>query len=249
MSVVIRFDDVSVEFPLINANAQSLKWLLSSALVGGNRRASANVVRALDNVSFEMRDGERIGLIGHNGAGKSTLLRTACGIYAPTEGKVARVGRVSPLLDFGTGFEMELTGLENIDLRSLILGMTPKQIAQKRQEIAEFSGLGEFLFQPVRTYSAGMFIRLAFAIATSIEPEILILDEVVGAGDADFIDKANQRMRDMVKRGRALMLASHSIAALHEFCDRVIWMERGAIVADGPTETVCAMYLGRSMAA
>jgi ABC-type polysaccharide/polyol phosphate transport system ATPase subunit len=206
-------------------------------------------VRALDRVSFEMRDGERIGLIGHNGAGKSTLLRVASGIYSPTQGAVTQNGRVSPLLDFGTGFEMELTGLENIELRSLILGMTPKEVASKQQEIAEFSGLGEFLFQPVRTYSAGMFIRLAFAIATSIEPEILILDEVVGAGDADFVNKANQRMRDMVKRGRALILASHSIGALHEFCDRVIWIERGVIVADGPTEAVCGMYMRRSLAA
>jgi ABC-type polysaccharide/polyol phosphate transport system ATPase subunit len=249
MTVLLRFDNVTLDFPLMNANAQSLKWLLSAGIVGGDRRPHMKVVRALNGVSFEMRDGERIGLIGHNGAGKSTLLRAASGIYTPTQGSVTRVGRVSPLLDFGTGFEMELTGLENIELRSLILGMTKKEVEAKRQEIAEFSGLGDFLYQPVRTYSAGMFIRLAFAIATSIEPEILILDEVVGAGDADFVDKANQRMRQMVKRGRALILASHSIGALHEFCDRVIWLERGSVIADGPTESVCAMYMGRSMAA
>lgn len=246
---VLRFDDVSVSFPIQNAHAQSLKWLLTGGLVGGDRNPTMKVVRALKNVSFEMKEGERIGLIGHNGAGKSTLLRTASGIYAPTRGRVTSVGRVSPLLDFGTGFEMELTGFENIELRALILGMTPRQIAAKRQEIAEFSGLGDFLFQPVRTYSAGMFVRLAFAIATAIEPELLILDEVVGAGDADFADRASQRMREMVRRGRALILASHSVAALHEFCDRVIWLQRGVIVADGPTDVVCDLYLGHAVAA
>jgi ABC-type polysaccharide/polyol phosphate transport system ATPase subunit len=249
MTVLLRFENVTVDFPLMNSNAQSLKWILTAGLVGGDRQPSQKLVRALNGVSFEMREGERIGLIGHNGAGKSTLLRAACGIYAPTNGRVLRMGRVSPLLDFGTGFEMELTGLENIELRSLILGMSLKQIAERRDEIAKFSGLGEFLYQPVRTYSAGMFVRLAFAIATSIEPELLILDEVMGAGDADFAERANQRMRAMVKRGRALILASHSIPALHEFCDRVIWLERGSIIADGPTAAVCDMYLGRALAA
>jgi ABC-type polysaccharide/polyol phosphate transport system ATPase subunit len=173
------------------------------------------------------------------------LLRAASGIYAPSEGTVERFGRVSPLLDFGTGFEMELTGRENIDLRSLILGSTPKEISERRDEIAEFTGLGDFLDQPVRTYSAGMFVRLAFAIATSINPDILILDEVVGAGDAEFFQRVHERMKQMVKRGRSLILASHSIAALHEFCDRVILIERGRIVMDGDTKTVCDLYMRR----
>ncbi|MGD9967838.1 MAG: ABC transporter ATP-binding protein [Hyphomonadaceae bacterium] len=245
MSTVLRFDHVCIDFPLSPPDSHSVKHLLNLLLSGASRSKEERSFRALNHISFELRDGERLGLLGRNGAGKSTLLRAASGIYAPSEGKVERFGRASPLLDFGTGFEMELTGRENIELRSLILGSTPKEISERRDEIAEFTGLGDFLDQPVRTYSAGMFVRLAFAIATSINPDILILDEVVGAGDAEFIHRANERMKKMVKRGRSLILASHSIAALHELCDRVILIDRGRIVMDGETASVCDLYIRR----
>jgi ABC-type polysaccharide/polyol phosphate transport system ATPase subunit len=249
MSTVLRFDGVCLDFSLDAPDGHSLKRWISSFVLGQGGAARRPFVRALNQVSFKLEDGERLGLLGPNGAGKSTLLRVASGIYSPSEGVVERHGRMSPLLDFGTGFEMELTGRENIYLRSLILGSTPKEIRKQQDEIAEFSGLGDFLDQPVRTYSAGMFIRLAFAIATSISPDVLILDEVVGAGDAEFIERANERMRQMVSRGRSLMLASHSIAALTDLCDRVIWLDRGRIVMDGKPDAVCDLYLRRVAAA
>lgn len=244
MTTVLSFDQVCVDFPLEPPDSHSIKRLLNLTMLGGGK-SERSYVRALNHLTFELKDGERLGLIGLNGAGKSTLLRVASGIYAPTSGKVERFGRVSPLLDFGTGFEMELTGRENIYLRSLILGSTVKEIRERRDEIGEFSGLGDFLDQPVRTYSAGMFVRLAFAIATSISPDILILDEVVGAGDAEFMERASERMRQMVQRGRSLILASHSITSLHEFCDRVILLDRGRMVMDGDTATVCDTYVRR----
>jgi len=249
MTSVLRFSEVCVDFALEPRDSRSLKRFMNQLVLGAGKKVRAPSVRALNHVSFELKEGERLGLLGPNGAGKSTLLRVASGIYAPTAGEVSCSGRVSPLLDFGTGFEMEMTGRENIYLRSLILGSSAKEVRARQDEIAEFAGLGDFLDEPVRTYSAGMFVRLAFAIATSISPDILILDEVVGAGDAEFINRANERMRQLASRGRSLMLASHSIGALHEFCDRVIWLDRGRVVMDGDTALVCETYMRRYAAA
>jgi lipopolysaccharide transport system ATP-binding protein len=199
-------------------------------------------VEALKDVTLEIRHGERVGLIGLNGAGKSTLLKVMAGIYPPTAGTVERSGHVCPMFEFATGFEMNQSGWDNIRIRGLLLGMSPQQIESKLDEIAEFTELGEFLSYPVRTYSSGMFIRLAFAVSTSINPEILLLDEVMGAGDIRFAEKAKKRMFQFMEQGQILVFSSHSAELLNNYCQRTIWLDKGRVVADGPTAEVTARY-------
>jgi lipopolysaccharide transport system ATP-binding protein len=207
------------------------------------QRADAYCVHALQNVNIEIRGGERVGLIGLNGAGKSTLLKVMARIYPPHAGRAVIEGHVCPMFDFATGFEMDLSGWDNIRVRGLLLGMQNDEIEGKLPEIGEFTGLGEFLDHPVRTYSTGMFVRLAFAVSTSVKPEILLLDEVIGAGDAAFADKAKNRMRSFMEQGKMLVLSSHNLSLLSEFCNRTIWLERGHVKADGSTPDVVDAYL------
>lgn len=205
-------------------------------------RAEARTVRALKDLSLTIKSGERVGIIGHNGAGKSTLLKVLAGIYPPQRGRVTIEGHVCPLFEFVTGFEMEATGWENIRTRALLLGMSPKEIDQKIDGIAAFSSLGEFLDIPVRHYSSGMFVRLAFATSTAVDPQILLLDEVMAAGDAAFIESARQRMNELMLRASVVVFASHSLDVLPSFCDRTILLRQGRIVADGPTPEVVRLY-------
>jgi ABC-type polysaccharide/polyol phosphate transport system ATPase subunit len=209
----------------------------------GRRIGASFEVDALKDIDLTIRRGERVGLIGHNGAGKSTLLKVIGGIYPPTTGTVSVVGHVCPMFEFATGFEMEQTGWENIRIRGMLLGMSAEELNRKISEIAAFSELGESLDHPVRTYSTGMFIRLAFAVSTSVEPEILLLDEVIGAGDASFSDKAARRLREFVKQGQILVLASHNLQLLEEFCERTLWVDHGVLRADGKTPEVTQEYL------
>jgi lipopolysaccharide transport system ATP-binding protein len=199
-------------------------------------------VEALKQINLDVRQGERVGLIGLNGAGKTTLLKVMAGIYPATAGTVERQGHVCPMFEFATGFEMNQSGYDNIRIRGLLLGMSPDEIEAKLPEIAEFTELGEFLSYPVRTYSAGMFIRLAFAVSTSINPEILLLDEVMGAGDIRFAEKAKRRMFEFMEQGKILVFSSHNFDLLATLCERTIWLERGRLKADGPTREVTAMY-------
>lgn len=199
-------------------------------------------VWALRDVDFEVEQGRALGVIGHNGAGKSTLLKVMAGIYPPQRGVVSTEGHVCPLFEFVTGFEMEATGWENIRTRALLLGMAPKEIDQKIDGIAAFSNLGEFLDIPVRHYSSGMFVRLAFATSTAVDPQILLLDEVMAAGDAAFIDSARRRMNELMERASIVVFASHSLEVLGTFCDRTILLRQGRIVADGPTADVIQLY-------
>ena len=199
-------------------------------------------VEALKDINLDINHGERVGLIGLNGAGKSTLLKVLAGINPPTAGKVERRGHVCPMFEFATGFEMNQSGWDNIRIRGLLLGMSPDEIESKLHEIAEFTELGEFLSYPVRTYSTGMFIRLAFAVSTSINPEILLLDEVMGAGDIRFAEKAKKRMFEFMEQGKILVFSSHSADLLKTFCARTIWLDKGKVVADGPTAEVTGMY-------
>jgi lipopolysaccharide transport system ATP-binding protein len=201
-------------------------------------------VEALKNVNLEIRHGERVGLLGLNGAGKSTLLKVMAGIYPPTAGRVERRGHVCPMFEFATGFEMNQSGWDNIRIRGLLLGMSPDEIELKLPEIAAFTELGEFLSYPVRTYSTGMFIRLAFAVSTSINPEILLLDEVMGAGDIRFAEKAKRRMFEFMEQGKILVFSSHSFELLNDLCERTIWLDKGQVLADGPTKEVITMYQG-----
>ena len=241
----IELRNVAVEFPIYNLNARSFKKKFMRLATGGYVSKDANqhvVVRSLDDITLSLQHGDRIGLIGHNGAGKSTLLRLLAGIYEPTIGKILVEGHISPLLNLMHGIETESTGYENIIMRGIILGLTARQVKSQINEIAELTGLGDFLSMPVRTYSSGMMVRLAFAISTSIQPDILLIDEVFGAGDADFMMKARDRMIKLLNQSSIVVLASHSDDLIKEFCDKAILLDGGRISYFGPTDIAFKKY-------
>jgi ABC-type polysaccharide/polyol phosphate transport system ATPase subunit len=224
---------------------QQYQITLKEYLLRGMFRASRNPIReihALRDVSLRLRAGDRFGIIGGNGAGKSTLLKLLAGIYAPTRGIRRVVGRVSSLFELSLGFEMEASGRQNILYRGYLQGETPRSMRKKLDEIAEFSELGEFLDTPVRYYSAGMLVRLAFSIATAIEPEILLVDEVLSAGDLAFQEKARKRMREMMSKAQVLVVVSHDLDSLRRICDRGIWLDHGQVRVEGPMDHVIAAY-------
>ena len=240
-ALAIELRNVAVRFDIGTASdGHTLKGFLAQLRNGGRR--PVNRIEALKDVSLSIAAGERVGLIGHNGAGKSTLLKVMAGIYPPTAGAARTSGHVCPLFEFATGFEYNRSGWENIRIRGMLLGMTPDQIEMRLPEIAAFCELGEFLDYPVRTYSTGMFIRLAFAVSTAVNPEILLLDEVMGAGDLAFTEKANKRMREFMDQGKILVFSSHNLDMLAEYCSRTLWLDHGTLVADGPTSEVIARY-------
>jgi ABC-type polysaccharide/polyol phosphate transport system ATPase subunit len=237
----ILLDNVDLEFHVGAERQDTLNSVLAHRF-GLRRRTIPRTVKALQSVSVSITAGERVGLIGHNGAGKSTLLKVMAGIYPPQRGRVIVEGHVCPLFEFVTGFEMEATGWENIRTRALLLGMMPKEIDRKIDSIAKFSNLGEFLDIPVRHYSTGMYVRLAFATSTAVDPQILLLDEVMAAGDVAFIESARERMNDLMERASLVVFATHSLDVLPRFCERTILLRKGCIVADGPTEDVVRAY-------
>ncbi len=220
---------------------------IKDVLIPGSRKFNHfhknGTVHALDSLNLTVRDGERLAVIGHNGAGKSTLLKLIAGIYMPTAGTWLVEGRISTMFELATGFEMESSGWDNIYLRGLMLGGDPETVKDKMLEIAEFSELGDFLNMPVKYYSAGMFMRLAFSVSTAIRPDILLLDEVVAAGDAAFLQKANQRMHEMVDISKIMVLVTHNMGSAIDMCNRCIWMERGKILMDGSPAKVTEAYL------
>jgi len=243
----IKLNNVSVEFPIYNSSSRSLKNRVLSVATGGKierRTDGLVVVRGLDNVSLALGEGERVGLIGHNGSGKTTLLRVLSGIYIPTHGSAIVDGDCVSLINISLGIDPDATGRENIRLRSAIMGMDPKKMVDKFEEIAEFSGLGDFLDMPFRTYSSGMQLRLAFATSTSVRPEILIMDEWLSTGDENFKERANQRMQELVESTKILVLASHSADLLRKNCTRIIWLEHGRVRMDGSPEDVLSSYFG-----
>lgn len=201
------------------------------------------MVHAIKNMNLEINDGERVAIIGHNGAGKSTFLKMVSGIYPITSGKMVVDGTISSMFELATGFEMEQSGWDNIYLRGLMLGQKPREIKAKMKEIAEFSELGSFLNMPVKYYSSGMFVRLAFSVSTAIEPDILLLDEVVAAGDAGFIVKAQRRLHDMIETSKILVFVTHSMEMATSLCNRCIWLEQGQIMMDGDAGIVTKKYL------
>ncbi|MFS2048312.1 ABC transporter ATP-binding protein [Variovorax sp. Varisp41] len=231
---LISLQNVSVSFPIYGAGASSLRSTLAASVTGGRlgKETGVTVVQALRDISFELRSGDRLGLVGHNGAGKSTLLRTLAGVYEPSAGSFTRQGTVSSLIDPVLGIEVDATGIENIMLRGLVMGMSRKQVDQLTQDICEFSGLGEYVNMPVRTYSTGMLMRLAFSISTSIQADILLMDEWLSVGDAEFTEKAERRMREVVSKSGILVLASHSPELIAKECNRVIHLEHGRIVQE-----------------
>lgn len=243
----ILFDDVSIEFPIFNATGRSLTSRVLQVATGGRLDSDPNgrvLVRALENISFELRDGVRLGLVGHNGAGKSTLLRALSRVYSPTSGNVEIVGDIGSLIDVSLGINGEATGRENIYLRGALLGFSRQEIAEKFDDIVEFSELGDFVEMPVRTYSSGMHLRLAFAVSTVVRPEILLMDEWLSVGDENFRQKAEKRLGEVVGSTKILVLASHSRDLIETTCNRVIWLEHGKIKMDGTPSEVCSAYFG-----
>ena len=238
---LIELDDVGLVFRVRRHGRVSLKEYIVSGLL---RRPRQNImeVRALGGINLRVGEGERLGIVGNNGAGKSTLLKLLAGIYPPTTGRREVHGRISSLFEISTGFEPDATGWENIAYRGYLQGETPRSIREKVKPIAEFSELGKFLDMPVRYYSTGMMIRLAFSIATAVEPEILIIDEVLAAGDAAFQVKARDRMRNLIARARAVIVVSHDMKAIAGLCDRVIWIDHGRIRREGPADEVIEAY-------
>lgn len=237
---IIFLENVNVEFNVKAEIDRSLKSTLLQFLK--THRSTPKVIRALQSVSINIHDGERVGIIGPNGAGKSTLLKVMARIYYPVAGKARIDGHVCPLFEFATGFEMEATGWDNIRTRSLLLGMSAGEIEQKIEEIARFTDLGEFLNFPVRTYSSGMLLRLAFATSTAVDPEILLLDEVMAAGDAAFQEKARKRMNSLLERAGIVVFASHSLSILPSFCERTIWLDHGRVMMDAPSSEAIKAY-------
>ncbi|MEY8233894.1 ABC transporter ATP-binding protein [Oscillospiraceae bacterium 50-16] len=236
---VIDAADITMRFRMNSDRILSLKEFVTTALRGGLHYEEFT---ALDHVSFQVRQGETLGLIGRNGAGKSTLLKVISGILKPTEGSVTCRGNVAPMLELGSGFDMDLTGRENIFLNGAILGYDEEFLKEKYPEILEFSELGHFIETPIRNYSSGMLARLAFSVATVVRPEILIVDEILSVGDASFQEKSRRRMLELMGGGTTVLFVSHSLEQIREMCSRVLWLERGRVRAIGAVQEICDAY-------
>lgn len=241
----ILLANATVRFPIFNATSRSLTSSILRTATGGRLDADNNgrvQVTALENVTLELIDGERVGLLGHNGAGKSTLLRALGGIYEPQAGLAEITGKVGSLIDLSLGINAEATGSENVFIRGMLLGLSRGEIRDLYDEIVEFSELGEFINMPVRTYSSGMLLRLAFSISTVIRPDILLMDEWLSVGDENFRGKAEARLAALVNSTKILVLASHSRELIEATCNRAIWLDHGQIKMDGPAKSVCEQY-------
>lgn len=237
----ISVEDLSIRFRIYHDRSPSLKDYVAG-LFRPKKPSSVTDFWAVNHVSFRIDAGERVGIIGHNGAGKSTLLKALCRIYEPSSGRIQVQGRVAPLLEIGAGFHPEFAGRENIYLNGAILGYTKAQLREIEQEVIDFAELDEFIDTPVKYYSTGMYLRLAFALATAIEPDILVLDEMFAGGDARFVQKATARMQKMIESANIMVVVSHDLRLLERICTRVIWMDHGRVRDDGPAAEVLARY-------
>jgi ABC-type polysaccharide/polyol phosphate transport system ATPase subunit len=202
---------------------------------------------AVNDVSFEVRAGDRVGIVGHNGAGKSTLLKALCRVYESSDGKISVDGRIAPLLEIGAGFHPEFTGRENIYLNGAILGYTKQQLGIIEPEVIAFAELQDFIDTPVKYYSTGMYMRLAFSLATAMQPDILVLDEIFAGGDASFMEKARARMHDLIDKANIMIMVSHDHQLVKSLCNRVIWMNHGKLVADGSPDDIVERYLAHKL--
>lgn len=241
-AVSIDLHKVHLHYAAVAFKERSLKTLLGNWWIPGKGSQSVSDIHALRGINLTIKSGERIGLIGHNGAGKSTLLKVLAGLYPISGGNCQVVGQVRSLFDLSLGFEPDATGRENILYRGLLLGLTPAFMRTKEAEIVDFAGLGAFIEYPMRTYSAGMQVRLAFAISTMVGGDILLLDEVIGAGDAAFMEKAQGRIRQLVDQANIMVLASHDGASLTKLCPRSLVLNHGVVIFDGPTDQALAHY-------
>lgn len=239
MTSMIEIDHVSMRFLMANDRINSLKEYVVQRIKG---KVKYNEFLALDDVSFSVEKGNVIGLIGHNGAGKSTLLKIISGIMKPSSGTIVTRGNVVPMLELGSGFDFDMTGRENIFLNGAILGYSENFLNEKYSEIVEFSELGQFIDVPLRNYSSGMIARLAFSIATAVDPEILIVDEVLSVGDAAFQEKSRARMMNLMGGGTTVLFVSHNLNQIRDMCNSVVWLDHGKVKQVGDSKTVCNAY-------
>ena len=236
---IIRVENVSMRFRMANDRVTSIKEMVTKML---KRQVEYKDFWALKNVSFDVKRGEAIGLIGRNGAGKSTILKIISGILKPTEGSVYRGGGIVPMLELGSGFDYDLTGKENIYLNGAVLGYSKEFLESRYNDILEFSELGEFINTPIRNYSSGMLMRLAFSIATVVNPEILIVDEILSVGDENFQKKSHARMMELMAGGTTVLYVSHNLDQIREMCNRVVWLENHTVKMFGDVKEVCDAY-------
>lgn len=244
----IALKNVTADFPIYTSTSRSWKKSVLDFSTGGRVIGNEQkylIVRALENIDFRIEDGERVGLIGHNGAGKSTMLRVLNGVYAPTSGELEIVGTRRSLIDINLGIDSESTGRQNIILRSAMMGVSGKDARDAMESIIEFSGLGDYIDMPLRTYSSGMQLRLAFAVSTHFVAEILLMDEWLSVGDQEFAAKSEARLREFVDKSKILVIASHSPEFLRAICTRVIWLDHGKVRMDGAPDDVLKACFGR----
>lgn len=239
-NVAVRVDNVAMKFRVSNEKIDSLKEYLFRLV---SRNIQFSEFYALKDISFTIKKGERIGIIGHNGAGKSTLLKIISGVMKPTEGQVEVDGNIAPLLELGAGFDMELSGSENIYLNGAILGKSREFLEDKYDEIVAYSDIGDFIHTPVKNYSSGMRARLGFSIATQVDPDILIVDEILGVGDERFKIKSSEKMKELMSSGKTVILVSHSINNIKKLTEKVIWLHKGQVREIGESHKVCDLYL------
>lgn len=240
----MKLENLSVTFSIYNAKTRSIRNKVLSS-VGGNSTShdGTTYVHALKNINLTITEGDRIGILGHNGSGKSTLLKVLASIYEPTTGSIETCGNISSLTDIAMGMDPENTGYQNISMRCIFMGMTIAEAKNKIDEIISFTELEEYIHLPMRTYSTGMYMRLALTIATCAIPDILIMDEMIGAGDSYFIEKAKQRTLNFISNTKIVVISSHDISIIKELCNRVILLEKGEIIADGEVDAICDKYL------
>ena len=236
---MIEVENVTMKFRMSDEPLNSLKEVFTTAVKGKLR---FNEFLALDHVSFNLEKGKTLGLIGKNGAGKSTTLKLISGILKPTEGAIRTYGNIVPMLELGAGFDLELTGKENIYLNGAILGYSKEYLESKYDEIVDFAEIRDFVDMPIRNYSSGMMARLAFSIASVVQPEILIVDEILAVGDVAFQEKSFNRMKELMSGGATVLFVSHDLEKIEEMCDKVIWLDHGKVVMFGDTDEVCSAY-------
>lgn len=236
----ILFENVNIDFPLYNSSARSLKGRFLNIATGGKIASDGGVliVNALRDLSFEINEGDRVAIIGHNGSGKSTLLRVLSGVYEPASGRVLINGRVTSLIDISIGMDDESTGVENIFIRGSLLGLSREKILQELDNIIEFSELGDFIYLPVKTYSSGMHLRLAFSVSMALNPDILLMDEWLSVGDDRFKEKAELKLVELINKTKIMVMATHSPEVVRKVCNKVIKLEKGAVVAFGSTDSI-----------
>ena len=240
----IKLENLSLAYPIFGSNARSLKSSLINVATGGKLKKihGSMMVEALQGLTFELNSGDRLGLIGHNGAGKTTLLKVLGQIYTPSEGKLHIEGKTNALFDIAMGFDVEATGYENIALRGLLLGLSKREIAALIPIVEEFAELGEFIKMPIKTYSSGMIVRLAFGIISNTPAEILLIDEAVNVGDTNFREKAKHRLTQLIHQSDILVLSTHELEIMQQFCNKVLWLEHGKVKKLGPTHEILKEY-------